>query len=194
MSKRPKPPRRPDVAPGQAIRQRYQAQGVEGFYAQEGAHYRNPHEAIVARAIHDALARWSLAHARVLDLACGSGEATLALWAIAPHSQIVGVDPYTGQAYQARTGQEALPISFQEIAQGALADQRFDLIVCSFALHLADESWLPSLCLSLAQLAPRLLVLTPHKRPHLREAWGWALLGEHITERVRARAYRATLR
>ncbi|MCS6835758.1 MAG: class I SAM-dependent methyltransferase [Anaerolineae bacterium] len=191
--KRPKLQRRPDAPPGQAIRQRYQAQGVERFYAQEGAHYRNPHEAIVARAIQDAVIRWSLPHAHVLDLACGSGEATLALWAIAPQSQILGVDPYTSQAYRARTGQDALPYTFQQVAQGALADQRFDLIVCSFALHLADVSWLPSLCLGLAQLAPHLLVITPHKRPLLRESWGWALLDEHITERVRARAYRATL-
>ena len=43
----------------------------------------------------------------------------------------------------------------------------------------------------LSQLAPALLVLTPHKRPDLRPAWGWTLTGELVVERVRLRYYRS---
>jgi len=128
---------------------------------------------------------------RVLDLACGSGEVTMALWQIGV-TQVTGVDPFTAAAYRARTGQPALPHTFEQVAAGVLATERFSLIVCSFALHLADESRLPLLCYQLSLIAPVLLIVTPIKRPHLRTAWGWTLEHEQLEDRVRLRLYRST--
>jgi SAM-dependent methyltransferase len=180
-------PRKPPPA-RKGIRPLYDELGAQAYYEQHGAAYRNPHEAIVARAIQSAVTRWKLDTTRVLDLACGSGEATLALAAAGVQS-VVGVDPYTWQAYEARTGRAALRHTFEDIALGALAEQRFSLVVCSFALHLLADSWLPPLCHQLAVIAPALLIITPHKRPALAEAWGWRLHAEDIAERVRARLY-----
>ena len=180
--------RSPDVGVPAAIRERYAAAGVEAYYRAEGADYRNPHELALRRCFVSACARWGPDLARVLDLACGSGEATLALRALGC-SEVVGVDPYTGAAYRERTGQEAQALSFAEIAAGALDGHCYSLIVCSYALHLAEPSRLPLLAARLAALAPVLLVLTPHKRPHLHAAWGWQLREEFVQERVRARLY-----
>ena len=177
-----------DIPP--ALRPAYERYGVAGFYQRHGASYRNPHEPIVARLIGQAVARWQLPLGRVLDLACGSGEATLALRALGA-GLVEGIDPYTGAAYAERTGHPAEPLSFEQVAAGALAGRRYDLAVCSFALHLAEPSRLPALCIQLSLLAPRLLVLTPHKRPHIRPEWGWQPLGELLDERVRARCYAA---
>jgi hypothetical protein len=173
-----------------AIRKQYETHGAQGYYEQFGATYRNPHEPIIADVIAYAVANWPVETSHVLDLACGSGEVTLALRAQGV-TQITGVDPYTGEAYRERTGQIALPHRFEEIASGVLTEI-YSLIVCSFAMHLVEESRLPTLCYTLAALAPDLLILTPHKRPQIKAAWGWQLREEIVIDRVRARWYHST--
>ena len=182
-----------------AIRKAYQRHGVEPYYRQFGAQYRNPHELAVRRAVQAAVAAWRLDLTRVLDLACGSGEVTLALRDdLAWHDRdrgapaVDGLDPYTGAAYQARTGQPAEALTFEAIAGGALDGRRYSLVVCSYALHLVPSSRLPRLAYQLSRIAGALLVLTPHKRPNLRPEWGWVLTGEMVIDRVRARCYRST--
>lgn len=170
------------------IRHQYKEHGVEGYYSQFGDDYRNPHEPIIREVILEAVRYWKLNITRVLDLACGSGEVTLVLRQLGSQ-QIDGVDPHTGEAYLARTGQQAEAISFEQIAAGALAGRQYSLIVCSFAMHLIDESWLPSLLAQLGLISDSLLILTPHKRPAIKAAWGWKLEDEFVSERVRARLY-----
>lgn len=174
-----------------SIRGEYQRHGVASFYQQHGAEYRNPHEPIIRELLALCVAQWRLDLSNVLDLACGSGEATLALRDLGA-KQIAGIDPYTGSAYLARTGITAAALSFEQIAEGAPADrsEKYSLIVCSFALHLAAESWLPILCYQLSQIGDALLILTPHKRPLIRSGWGWEAPSELLHERVRARLYR----
>jgi SAM-dependent methyltransferase len=170
------------------IRKQYEELGVEGFYAEHGAEYRNPHEPVIAEAVAQAVARWRLPLDRVLDLACGSGEATLALASLGAKT-IDGIDPFTGAAYRERTGRMAESWRFEEIAAGAIAGRRYDLIICSFALHLIEQSWLPALLAQLGLISNRLLILTPHKRPEIKTTWGWRLVDEFVHERVRVRLF-----
>jgi len=176
----------------EAIRAGYERHGVAGFYQRFGASYRNPHEPAVRAAIGQAVRCWSIPLRTVLDLACGSGEATLALRELGC-DQIDAIDPYTAAAYAGRTGAVAEPLTFEQIAAGALAGRRYDTVVCSFALHLVAASRLPALSLQLSLVGAGLLVLTPHKRPHIRPEWGWSLVGELVVERVRARYYHSAL-
>ncbi|NOT60139.1 MAG: class I SAM-dependent methyltransferase [Acidobacteria bacterium] len=169
-----------------AIRLQYEKHGARGYYQRHGADYRNPHEDVIGQALRAVVAQWPLDLACVLDLACGSGEATLVLRELGA-TQIEGVDPYTQAAYRARTGQAAEGFDFAAIAAGALRGRQYSLIVCSFALHLTEASRLPLLAFELSELAPQLLVLTPHKRPLLKPEWGWRLREETVIERVRAR-------
>lgn len=172
----------------EAIRHQYEQLGARGFYEQHGAEYRNPHEAAIGAVLRVVVPEWRLELTRVLDLACGSGEVTLVLRDLGAE-QIDGADPYTGAAFQERTGQSAEALSFEQVAEGALAGRTYSLIVCSFAMHLLPVSRLPELLFRLAELAPQLLILTPHKRPELKPAWGWQLTQEMVLERVRARLY-----
>lgn len=175
-----------------SIHGEYVEHGVRGYYAQHGASYRNPHEPIIRELLAVAVNQWSLDLSHVLDLACGSGEVTMALRDVAGDNcvgQIDGIDPYTGTAYQARAGKAAEAIGFEQIVGGALGERTYSLIVCSFALHLVAESWLPALCYQLGQVSRTLIVLTPHKRPELRPAWGWLLAEEVLHKRVRMRRY-----
>ena len=188
MKRRPAGPR-----PG-TIRQAYvdHPAGAAGFYAERGADYRNPHEAGVREVVAGFAS--DLPAGRILDLACGSGEVTLALRDVGiPADAIDGADPYTAAAYLARTGRTALPWSFDDLVDGVPAV--YGTVVCSFALHLCERSRLPVVVLALAQAADALLVLSPHKRPVLAPGWGFDLVEERYAavHRVRSRWYRSTL-
>lgn len=168
MTRAAKPHAQP--RPPQAVRTGYVEHGVEGYYRRVAATYHNPHEPAVAEAIALAHARSPLPLDRVLDLACGSGEATRALLTLGAR-HIDGVDPYTAAAYHHRTGRHAAPHTFADIAHGALAHTRYDLIICSFALHLEAPSRLPATTWALAQIADELLITSPHKRPPIEDGW-----------------------
>jgi SAM-dependent methyltransferase len=172
-----------------ALRHKYEEYGVEGYYSRFGARYHNPHEPIIREVLRAAFEGWHLDLTHVLDLACGSGEVTLALRELGC-ARIDGIDPYTGEAYLARTGQEAETFDFEQIAGGALDGRSYSLIVCSFSLHLIEISWLPALLTRLGAISNRLLIVTPHKRPEIKPEWGWAIEDEMIVERVRARVYK----
>ena len=79
-----------------SVRAAYEAQGADAWYAEQGASYRNPHEASLQEALHSALDEWvavgSLGQIkRALDLACGSGEASVLFerWAASPAARTV---------------------------------------------------------------------------------------------------------
>ena len=163
---------------------------MKQFYALHGEQYGNPHEQQIGDVLTVCQNNWQLDLREVLDLACGSGEATLCLRSLGAE-RIEGADPFTGEAYERRTGQTALPFSFEQIAAGALVERRYSLIVCSYALHLLERSRLPSLLAQLAQHSPALLILSPHKRPEIRAEWGWKLTTELYHRRVRARLFAA---
>jgi hypothetical protein len=172
----------------EAIRNHYAKHGVKHYYQTQGADYRNPHESIIRHLLQQVVPRWDLDLSHVLDLAAGRGEVTLALQEIGVE-QIDAIDPYTHTAYTTRIGRPCEQLTFEDIAQGALKARRYSLIVCSFAMHLVAVSWLPALCVQLRQITPQLLILTPHKRPEIKPAWGWHLHEEVLHERVRARLY-----
>ena len=171
-----------------SVRGEYARYGVEEWYGQFGATYRNPHESIVRELIQVSVRDWSLDLSAVLDLAAGSGEATLALRDVGAVN-VSAIDPYTGPAYLVRTGKSAEALTFADLAAGALAGRRYSLVVCSFALHLCEPSRLAGLMFALAQVTPALLILTPNKRPQLRAEWGWIMRGERLMNRVRSRIY-----
>ena len=177
------------VSDPQSIREEYENRGIRGFYSASGADYRNPHEPKLRRCVQHVVTIWRPDLSHVLDLAAGSGEATLALRDLGA-SRIDAIDPYTSDAYQARTGHPAEQLTFEDVADGALSGRRYTLIVCSFALHLCEPSRLPAVAQQLSLTGDALLILTPHKRPIIRREWGWELVDEAVVERVRARWYR----
>jgi hypothetical protein len=186
VKKRDVPP-----TPDRAIRAEYVRHGAPEYYRAHAKDYVNPHELEIAQAVAMAVERWRLDLSHVLDLAAGTGEATLALRALGA-TNVDGCEPFLFEQYENRTGRSAERFRFEDIAAGALAGRRYSLIVCSFALHLAEPSRLPAICYHLAEISPGLLILSPHKRPSLRREWGWELDEEFVWARVRCRHYRAT--
>lgn len=165
------------------IRNEYAEIGVEKFYQLHGSDYRNPHEEIIARLVSIAQKK-GVVGKKVLDLCCGSGEVTLAL----KQCEVIGVDPFTTNAYYSRTGKLPLQLSFTDIAMGRLSGQ-YDSVICSFALHLCPESMLPTVLWNLSEVSDTLVVISPNKRPYCDNISGWIMVDETIVDRVRMRIY-----
>ncbi len=182
---------------GRGVRDEYADHrgGADGWYREHGGEYLNPHEPAVVAATSYAVATWpGVFSGQVLDLCCGSGEVTRALLGQGlAHDAITACDPYTGAAYANRCGHDALPLSFVDVAEGALAGNSFSTVVCSYALHLCEISWLPRVCWALRDITKNLVIITPHKRPELRPSFGWELSDEHrdAAHRTRVRLYSA---
>jgi hypothetical protein len=157
------------------IRNEYEEAGTaEKFYQEKGALYRNPQE----RDVRKMLSRFLKAEeiVNVLDLAAGSGEVTLEVVKMGGTSS--GFDPYCYEAFETRTGQKCQKWSFEDIAHGVVPEPKvpYSSVICCFALHLLPESFLPAFLAMLNSWTEVLIILTPHKRPHLKEHWGWELI------------------
>lgn len=103
-----------------------------------------------------------------------------------------GFDPYTIEAFEERTKLKCTKASFEDIINGIIEppEKKYSCVIISFALHLLDESLLPAFCFTINQFSDTLIILTPHKKPHLKEEWGWNLITEEVENRVRMRRYK----
>ncbi len=179
------------------FREKYGA-GVDKYYTDHGDTYTNPHETALLEVIAQCIDSWmpkrypTLAGIKVLDLACGSGEASLAFQSRGVES-VVGCDPYTYKAFEDRTHLPVRKDTFMEIALGSMGDCKYDIIVCSYALHLAPVSTMSALCVSLAMISKYLLIVSPHKFPLMKESYGWDLQEELVEKRIHCRLFVSTL-
>lgn len=98
-----------------AVRNEYAKMGMDQYYQLHNRNYRNPHEEIIKKLIIIAQENGSVGN-KVLDLCCGTGEVTMAL----DNCEVIGVDPYTKDAYYNRTGRQPIPLTFKDIARGYL--------------------------------------------------------------------------
>ncbi|TFK40694.1 hypothetical protein BDQ12DRAFT_679873 [Crucibulum laeve] len=91
-------------------------------------------------------------------------------------------------------------------ADMSLSSPHIEMVICSFAMHLIENpSELFSLLWELSTKARWLVILAPHKKPELKEGWGWSkwntdtwqecLMTEHagelLNDRVHCRIYRS---
>ncbi|KAI0086570.1 hypothetical protein BDY19DRAFT_960585 [Irpex rosettiformis] len=143
---------------------------------------------------------------------------------------IYAADPYTSSAFHARTGlYNCSELSFRDIAEGSLPQSplsslppstdapkspkgtqkstgTIEMTVCSFALHLIESpSELFALLWELSTKCRWLIVLAPHKKPEIKDGWGWSKWdvdnwaevpmtdhkGEILNTRVHCRVYRS---
>jgi len=196
-----------------SVREAYNELGPAAFYTEQGSRYRNPHEKMLVGALCRALAEWESDNllvvpgrndatvaplGRVLDLACGSGEASLALeqWAAGRPgvaNDLEAADPYTYEAYERRTGRQAHRWTFEDIASAGTLEEVpvYDAILCSFCLHLLDRSWLVMTLTALARASHLLVVASPHKRPVIDTKTGWVEIGMVLQDRVHVRLFRS---
>ena len=151
-----------------AIRNQYAKLGVEEYYKQHGADYENPHFPIIEQLLVQN--KDQIDYSQVLDLCCGSGEVTSVLKKLG-FDKTVGCDPFTHELYRKQTKATCFEWTFKDIMRGKLTGQ-YSAIICSFALHLAEEKSLYALCQNLFKCSETLVIITPHKRPQLEQIQG----------------------
>jgi hypothetical protein len=208
-----------------SMRENYSEGGVETYYKTKGSSYQNPHYPSICKATSLIMDEYleligaeaedeQKLHAKVLDLACGSGEATLAIseWlqhgtrrrskqsapAPPPKSRLdltfSACDPFTHKAYRERTGLECKQWSFEDLSNGAADEDRYHLVISSYALHVASSSTLFTCLLQLSFTCTHLIILSPHKKPEpsLVERGGhWQLVKSLVEDRVHAWLYQS---
>ncbi|OCH91891.1 hypothetical protein OBBRIDRAFT_825085 [Obba rivulosa] len=135
----------------------------------------------------------------------------------APRPVVIATDPYTADAYHSRTALQCASLCFKDIAEGSFPSlppslqtsdepSKLDMVVCSFALHLVESpSELFALLWELSTKARWLIIIAPHKKPDIKDGWGWCKWdvdawqesrisdsqGEFLQERVHCRVYRS---
>lgn len=171
-----------------SVRSKYQKYGVKNFYEFNYDQYNNPHEPIIHKSISFVNDNWNSDFTKVLDLACGKGEVTKILNKLG-YINIDAVDAYSCKYYEKETKKKCSPLSFDDIINGDLDDEHYSIVVCSFALHLLETSKLPIFLYKLSQISEQLLILSPHKKPEIREEWGWSLQNEMLINKVRTRLF-----
>lgn len=168
----------------EAIRNQYAQVGVATYYKTNANTYINPHEEVITKLINESTEIVDYGDS-VLDLCCGNGLATKVLEQKVQH--IVGNDPYMHKQYTEQTNQFCYKYDFKQLAQSCEIG-KIDTIICSFALHLCDESLLPNVLYNLSLIADTLVVITPNKKPNIDIFW--KLQNEIVQDRVRLRIYK----
>ena len=140
----------------------YQEQGVENYYKNHGNDYSNPHFTNIAYIFPKVLKAIVIGkQASILDLACGSGEITRLLIDHGYSAErIVGMDPYTKQSYESNTPCKCIGKSFSNLVAGDLSEERYDVVVCSYAVHLIEPESLFGFMLEMSTITSQFVVLT----------------------------------
>lgn len=144
------------------IREQYTIHGVDRFYANYADEYVNPHHRQIACLLTRQIRDFDRS-TRFLDLCCGSGIVTEILQS-KQFENIDGCDPFLYRQYESNTNRKCFTYNFVDISQGCLTND-YDVVVCSFALHLCPTSLLPQLTYQLSRIAPKLIVISPSKYP-----------------------------
>lgn len=162
----------------ESLRSLYKKHGFIKYYEHEAKDYSNPHAPIIAKGLTKVIDEWNLPRNNILDLASGNGLVTKLLTEL-DCSNITSVDPYLGSS-------DTLRYSFDDITN-LIFNQQFSLTICCFALHLLESSKLPSFLYSLREMSPQLLIISPHKRPVIKDAYN--LTHSTIVDRVHFKRY-----
>lgn len=169
-----------------SIRSWYEQVGVEGYYKLHNEDYNNPHFYIIKDLLTNYIKQNDIGN-NILDMCCGSGEVTHILKEVNKNFNIEGLDPYTVSAYSKNTGLNCIKYDFKDILRGQLLNKKYDTIICSFALHLCEESMLNTVLYQLSLISNRLIILTPHKRPEI-NSW-WKEIYKEKKDKVTIRVY-----
>ncbi len=164
------------------IRPIYERLGADYYYQNYPHSYQNPHEEQVKKVLIQNKSK--IAGGSCLDFCAGGGEVSKVLLQWEADINLTAADPYTYDLYRKNTGRNCERWSFEDVIKHKITS-RFDTIISSFALHLCPLDKLYPLVYNLLQLAPQLIIISPHKQPDLSEYHQFRLLFEDycLTER-----------
>lgn len=164
---------------------------IESYYKENSKTYENPHISIIEEHLSTLIRDGKInKEHKILDLCCGTGQVTLFLNKNGIN-KISGCDPYTYEEYEKRTGIKPYRHTFLDIANGnhSFKEKEFDLIICSFAMHLCEKSILPNLMYNLSSISDELIILSPNNKPEINIFWDCEM--EEKKDKVRTKIYKS---
>lgn len=173
----------------ESIRSKYVELGVDDYYKSNKSEYSNPHSHRVIKALDYVESNINIGY--FLDLACGDGIVSEYLKSKG-FNKFKGSDPYFKEIYEEKFGVECLEYNFQNIANKGL-DEKFDTIICSYALHLCPKSYLNNLLYQLSISCDNFVVISPSKFPIIEEDY-FELIDSEVIDRTHIRIYKSNLK
>ncbi|MFY0656274.1 MAG: class I SAM-dependent methyltransferase [Neptunomonas phycophila] len=158
--------------------------GVEEYYRQHAQDYENPHEEFIHHHLKFRIKEFE--DKSILDLCCGGGEVTKFL-TDRKITDVEGCDPFTHDVYVENTNLPCHKFDFKHLATKGL-DKQYDVIICSFAMHLCPDSMLHNVLYNLSVSCDTLLIITPNKKPFIDDS-SFTFENEVIYNRVYSRLY-----
>jgi hypothetical protein len=171
------------------IRDEYARIGVENFYKTNKDTYVNPHLNNVQKCLDWVLTKINITD--FIDLACGNGEVSSFLDKKGITDSI-GIDPYLCNTYNKKTNNECLNLSFEDISTNGL-DISKQTIICSYALHLCQKSYLNNLLYNLSTNCEYFILISPSKYPIIENDY-FELMFSTIINKTHCKIFKSVLK
>lgn len=172
----------------ESIRNSYTKVGVDDFYKSNTETYVNPHELNIHKCLDWCINKIDIGN--FLDLSCGNGEVSSYLSSLGL-MDFKGSDPYLDKTYTKKTGKECFNLKFEDISTKGLPE-KFDTIICSYALHLCPESYFDTLLYNLSTNCKYFIVISPSKFPMINGNY-FELVDNTIINRSHCRIFKSLL-
>lgn len=165
------------------LRNMYDKYGVKHTYQLLVNTYVNPHQNLITQLFIKYLAKYIKHNSNILDLAAGDGLITKILFNYFSdyYLSIDGIDAYLSDLYTSNTGIKCMNLSFEDIALGKLnISKKYDIIICSYAYHLLNKSWIYNFLLEMTFLTKIFIIISPTKNIYINHPYWQTIF--HIRE------------
>lgn len=171
----------------ESIRNKYSEMGVDNYYSKFKSEYKNPHIINVKKCINWINSKIKIGY--FLDLSCGNGEVSEYLNSIG-YNNFKGCDPYFSDIYQNNFNKDCFNLTFENISLNSLPE-KFDTIICSYALHLCDKSYYNNLLYNLSRNCKYFVVISPSKYPIVDQYF--ELIDNIVINRTHCKIYKSKI-
>jgi hypothetical protein len=172
-----------------SIRGEYEKSSPDDYYKTKSHEYSNPHKHRIQKCLDYLIDNYEIDD--FLDLSCGDGLVSDYLQKRG-FTDFSATDPYFCDIWNKKfVDKKCYSLSFEDISKNGLPE-RFDTIICSYALHLCEKSHLNSLLYQLSLSCDKLVVISPSKYPQINEDF-FELIDYKIVDRSHIKIYKSIL-
>lgn len=172
----------------ESIRNKYELLGPKNYYLNHSNEYENPHSERIIKSLNYIKSRIEVGY--FLDLSCGNGVVSEYLLNNG-YNNFKGCDPYFSKIYKDKFKKECFNSSFEDISKNGLYE-KFETIICSYALHLCPKSYMNNLLYNLSMSCMNFIVISPSKYPTIDEDF-FQLQESKIIDRTHIRIYKSLI-
>lgn len=171
-----------------SIRGEYEKSSPQEYYSNNKNEYYNPHSKKIFKCLDYLISEINIGY--FLDLGCGNGIVSEYLLNKS-YNNFKGCDPYFKDIYENKFHKDCFDKSFEDISKKGL-DDKFDTIICSYALHLCEPTYFNNLLYQLSNSCKKFTVISPSKYPIISNDY-FELDSKSIFDRAHIRIYNSKI-